>query len=55
MDEYSNSELEEMGIPLPCDCRFTYIESDEQDRAYSVCVDCGSGVHVGRMKEGAAW
>lgn len=41
MNNYTNSELEEMGVPLPCPCLSTYREYDEQDNLYDVCVDCG--------------
>lgn len=41
IDEYSNSELEEMGITPPCDCQCFYQEEDKYGNEYSVCEDCG--------------
>lgn len=50
--EYTNSELEEMGIPLQCECLSTYREIDEHGNVYNVCVDCGAALKV---KEKFQW
>lgn len=56
LDEYTNSELEEMGIPLQCECRSIYREVVDNDgNAEDVCVDCGASAPAGRIWAGAAW
>lgn len=36
IDEFTNSELEEMGIPTPCDCR-----NMQEGSYWRECPDCG--------------
>lgn len=50
--QYSNSELEEMGIRPPCPCLSTYIEYVDND-IYLVCVDCDGSLLAGQRV--AAW
>lgn len=51
IDEYTNSELEEMGIPLPCECLNARVGEDRRGNLYLVCEDCGS---MALMKTGVA-
>lgn len=51
--EFTNSELEEMGIPLQCECVSTYRECDDHGNIYDVCVDCNAHAPVGRRA--GAW
>lgn len=51
LNEYSNSELEEMGFP-PCECLTTYREFYKND-VFDVCSECGAAVYVERRV--AAW
>jgi hypothetical protein len=45
--EYSNSELEEMGIDPEHDCIAFYREVDRENIAWDVCADCGAAVRLG--------
>lgn len=40
ISELNNSELEEMGLPLPCECLETYEDEDDRGRKYRVCNEC---------------
>lgn len=57
INEYSNSELKEMGIPLQCECLSTYREYVEDSTngqdIYDVCVDCDASLMAGRRA--GAW
>jgi len=55
LNEYTNSELEEMGIPLPCECLSTYLEDDERTGMYEVCVDCGASALLGPSRRAFPW
>lgn len=41
--ELSNKELEEMGLPAPCECLNTTVEYDRWSNTdYIACEDCGA-------------
>lgn len=54
VDEYTNEELREMGIPEPCECLEMRVEYDDWDRAYNVCEDCNSA-HVRPIRSVETW
>ncbi len=48
IDEYTNTELEEMGVKT-CACLATYNEVDDSTQeVYIVCADCGASRNLGR-------
>lgn len=47
ISDLSNSELEEAGIPLQCECLSTYREYENNGDIYDVCVDCGASHTAG--------
>jgi len=51
--EYTNAEVEEMGLPAPCPCLATYREATDSGEVYEVCADCGAARRTG--KRVAAW
>lgn len=53
LNEYTNSELEEMGIPAPCECLITYREYTDDGDVLDVCEDCGVATFAGRRA--GAW
>lgn len=44
---YTNSELEEMGLPVPHDCRVMDREYDEHlGTVHDICVECGYSIII---------
>lgn len=55
LSEFTNSEIEEMGLPTPCPCLMTYREYDDFNTAYEVCVECGASRSVFTSLSLQAW
>lgn len=56
ISEYSNAELEEMGIDPDCEHGSTYREADSEGTVWDVCFDCHVALEVpDRVKEMPSW
>ena len=56
ISEYSNAELEEMGIDPDCEHLSTYREADSEGNVWDVCFDCGVTTPApGYVREVSSW